>query len=191
MFAAILFFASCGNESENKVTHLPYQLEEDGRWGLIDWEGNPLIEEEFENRPSVVINGHFCVENSDGLYEIYTAEKKPIQIGEEYLSVGYFVNDLAPVVKKDSYISYINTKGEEVFKLTKYWDTPIIEAWPYGDNELAKVKTSTEKYGYINTKGEFVIPPTYQYIDSGTNGIYLAKISDNKYLYINKREKLL
>ena len=157
LFAVILVLAGCSSNSENTITHLPYQVEKDGRWGLIDWEGNPLIEEEFKHRPSFVIDGMFCVKNSDGMYEFYTAEKKPRQIGEEYLSVGPFTNGLAPVVKKDSRITYINKEGETVIELIKYVATPIVKAWPF-NNGIAFVENASRKVGAINTKGEYVIP---------------------------------
>ena len=119
LFAVILVLTGCSNNSENPITHLPFKTEKDGRWGLIDMEGNILLEDEFKHRPSVVIDGMFCVKNSDGMYELYTAEQKPRQIGEEYLYVGYFANGLAPVVEKDSRITYINKEGKVVIKLTK------------------------------------------------------------------------
>lgn len=190
LFAFVLVLTSCSSNSENKITHLPYQLEEDGRWGLIDWEGNPLIEEEFKHRPSAVIDGMFCVKNSDGMYEIYTAEKKPRQIGEEYLYVGHFANNLAPVVKKDSRITYINKDGEVIFELTKYEDDPIEKAYSF-ENGIAKVKTATGKYGYINTKGEFVIPATYSNIDNVGNNMFLIKNSQNQWGYINNKGEVV
>ena len=190
LFAAILFFASCGNESENKITHLPYQLEEDSRWGLIDWEGNPLIEEEFKHQPSVVIDGMFCVKNSDDKYEIYTAEKKPKQVGEEYLYVGQFSNGLAPVVEKDSRINYINKEGKSVFELTKYKDDPIVKAWPFY-NGIALVETASGKGGAINIKGEFVVPPIYKGISYAGDNILWILDEKDKVGYIDHKGKTL
>ena len=45
---ATLFLLSCSDSQTNVITHLPYQMEEKGRWGLIDMEGNPLIEDEYQ-----------------------------------------------------------------------------------------------------------------------------------------------
>ena len=39
--------SACNRLHENEITHLAFKAEEDSRWGLIDWEGNPLIENEF------------------------------------------------------------------------------------------------------------------------------------------------
>lgn len=190
LFAVILVLASCGDNSEKPITHLPFQTEKDGRWGLIDMEGNILIEDEFKTAPSVVIDERFCVKNSDGLYEFYTAEKKFKQIGEEYLSVGYFSEGLAPVVKKDSRITYINKDGEVVFELTKYKNDPIEEAYPF-ENGIARVRTASGKSGCINTKGEFVVPPLYSSIFYAGENILLIKNEKDQWGYINYKGKTL
>ncbi|WP_455623648.1 hypothetical protein [Parabacteroides sp.] len=71
---AIIMSACNQNSSKNEETHIPFKSEKDSRWGLIDWEGNPLIEDEFDEKPSVVTEGRFYVKNSDGLFEFYSAE---------------------------------------------------------------------------------------------------------------------
>jgi len=190
LFVVILVLTGCSSNSENRITHLPYQVEKDGRWGLIDWEGNPLVEEEFKHRPSVVIDGMFCVKNSNDMYEIYTAEKKPKQIGEEYLSVGHFANGLAPVVKKDSRITYINREGEVVIELTKYNDDPVVKAWSF-ENGIAIIATASGNGGCINTKGEFVVPPIYKEIMYAGENILLVRNDKDKVGYINYKGKTL
>jgi len=190
LFALILVLAGCSSNSENMITHLPFKTEKDGRWGLIDMEGNILIEDEFKTAPSVVIDGRFCVKNSDDLYEFYTAEKKFKQIGEEYLSVGYFSEGLAPVVKKDSRITYINKDGEVVFELTKYKDDPIETAYSF-ENGIARVTTASGKCGYINTKGEFVVSPIYSSTFHAGKNVLLVMDEKEKWGYINYKGKTL
>ena len=117
LFISIALCGCNGNsivQSEDLVSHVPFQNSKDGRWGLIDFEGNVLIDEEFQNRPSVVMDGMFHVKNEKGLYEIYTADKKFKKIGNEYLSVGDFHSGLAPVVEKGEHVKYINKSGEIV-----------------------------------------------------------------------------
>ena len=190
LFVVILVLTGCSSNSENPITHLPFQTEKDGRWGLIDWEGNSLIEDEFKHRPSVVIDGMFCVKNSDDMYEIYTAENKPRQIGEEYLSVGHFANGLAPVVKKDSRITYINKEGKTVIELINYVVTPIVKAWPF-NNGIAFVENASGKVGAINTKGEYVIPLIYSSISYAGDGILCARNEKDKVGYIDYKGKTL
>lgn len=190
LFVVILVLAGCSSNSENNITHIPFQTEKDGRWGLIDWEGNPLIEDEFKHRPSVVIDGMFCVKNSDDMYEFYTAEKKTRQIGEEYLSVGPFTNGLAPVVKKDSRITYINKEGKTVIELIKYVETPIVRAWPF-NNGIAFVENASGKVGAINTKGEYIIPLIYSSISHAGDGILCVRNEKDKVGYIDYKGKTL
>ena len=77
----ILLLNSCTSydsiaDIENDVTHLPFKSTEDGRWGLIGLDGNILIDNEFQEKPSPVINGMFHVKNENDNYEIYVADKK-------------------------------------------------------------------------------------------------------------------
>ena len=119
VLALITLLSACEKSSTYEATHLPYQADEESRWGLIDWEGNPLIEDEFEEIPSPVVEGRFYVKNRDDLYEFYTAEKKFKKIGGEYISVGVFHDGLAPVVEPNQPISYIHLDGTIAFKLDR------------------------------------------------------------------------
>lgn len=190
LMLAMFLFVGCSDSETNQITHLPFKAEKGGRWGLIDWEGNILIEDEFKEMPSAVIENRFCVKNSDGLYEFYTAEKKFKQIGEEYLSVGHFSEGLAPVVKKDSRITYINKDGEVKFELTKYKDDPIETAYSF-ENGIARVITASGKHGYINTKGEFVVSPIYSSIFYAGENTLLVMNEKEQWGYINYKGKTL
>ena len=185
-----LFFllVSCRQSYDMEVTHLPYKADSEERWGLIDWEGNVLIENEFEEKPSPVINGRFYVKNEDGLYEIYTAEKKFKKIGTEYVYVGHFHDGLAPVVEKDSHITYIDKDGKEIFKLAKYKDEIIQYASIFSEGKAVFV-TASEKYGYINTKGEVVIEPKYHYASLFLNGSALVADAEKVYSLIKPNGK--
>ena len=78
-----LFMASCTSKNDplNEVEYFPFQESKDGNWGMIGIDGKVLFSEEFKNMPTMAVNGRFMVKNSDGLWEIYTAEKKPEKIG--------------------------------------------------------------------------------------------------------------
>jgi hypothetical protein len=167
LFITILaFLCACSqNDKRGITTHLPFKTNESDRWGLIGTDGKILFENEFENEPSVVINGIFYVKNIDGLYEYYTAEKIPQRIGnKEYLYAGSFLEDIAPVAEPEQHISFIHRDGSTAFVLDYYKDEKITEVAEFF-NGLARFKTQKNKYGYINTKGEFVIPPRFYYAD--------------------------
>lgn len=160
-FVLMLFVSACNQDSgRDKVTHIPYKADKDSRWGLIDWEGNPLIEDEFTEKPSAVTENRFYVKNSDGLYEFYTAEKKFKKIGKEYVQAGAFHDGLAPVVEKDQPISFIRPDGAVAFTFDVYKNETIRRVSIFQEGR-ALFLTDSGKYGYIDVNGKVVIEPVY------------------------------
>ena len=97
--------SSCLNEaSESKTSYLPFRSSKDGKWGLMGTDGKVLFEEEFKDAPTSVKNGRFMVENGNGKWEIYTAEKKPTKVGDEYIGIADFTADVTPAVKPNEKI---------------------------------------------------------------------------------------
>lgn len=162
VLALITLLSACNKSSSYQVTHLPFKADEESRWGLIDFKGNPLIEDEFDLPPSPVVEDRFYVQNSDGLYEFYTAEKKFKKIGGEYISVGIFHDGLAPVVEKDQPISYIRPDGSVAFTLDRYNDELIVQATVFQEGRAA-FATKSGKWGYIDQTGKVVIEPKYDF----------------------------
>lgn len=162
VLALITLLSACNKSSSYQVTHIPFKADEDSRWGLIDFKGNPLIEDEFEEQPSSVVEDRFYVKNGNGLYEFYTAEKKFKKIGGEYVSVGVFHDGLAPVVEKDQPISYIRPDGSVAFTLDRYNDELIVQATVFQEGRAA-FETKSGKWGYIDNTGKVVIEPKYDF----------------------------
>lgn len=189
-FFMILLLNSCTSydsiaDIENDVTHLPFKSTEDGRWGLIGLDGNILIDNEFQEKPSPVINGMFHVKNENDNYEIYVADKKLKKIGNEYLSVGNFKSGLAPVVEKGQCVKYIDRSGETKFELKKYKGEIITAATEF-QNGKAVFKTSSNHYGFIDTSGKIIIPPIYDYA-SLFYGEYAVVRKEDKIAFINEQ----
>lgn len=183
--------SACNRLHESEITHLAFKAEEDSRWGLIDWEGNPLIENEFTEEPSSVFEGRFSVKNDDGLYEFYTAEKKFRKIGKEYVQVGHFNNGLAPVVEKDKPVSFIHLDGTLAFVFDTYKNEPVISVSNFSEG-LAYFKTLSGKYGYIDTKGKVVIDAIYKEVSLFEDGLSIVqKDNDDNNYVINKEGKEL
>lgn len=172
-------------QSEDLVSHLPFRNSEDGRWGLIDFEGNVLIDEEFQNRPSAVMDGMFHVKNEDGLYEIYTADKHFKKVGSEYISVGDFHSGLAPVVEKGEPVKFINKSGEIAFELKDYKGEIITAATEF-HNGKAAFKISSGNYGFIDTSGKVILPPIYEDVLIFC-GAYAAVAKDGDSFFINEK----
>lgn len=182
LITIIVLLSACNqNANEYEKTHIPFKAEKDSRWGLIDWEGNPLIEDEFENKPSVVTEGRFYVKNSDDLYEFYTAEKKFKKIGKEYVRVGAFHDGLAPVVEKDQPVSFIRPDGTVAFTFDSYKDE-LIQAVSIFQEERAAFKTESGKWGFIDVNGKVVIEPIYDDVNLfENNSTRVYKSSNEKY----------
>lgn len=183
----IICFACNSLPEDDTVTHIPFKADEDSRWGLIDLEGNILIENEFEKEPSSVHEGLFSVINDDGLYEFYTAEKKFKRIGNEYVDAGHFSNGLAPVVEKNKPVSFIHKDGSTAFIFDRYNNEPVIAVSNFKEG-LAYFKTSSGKYGYIDTKGKVVIDAIYENVRLFNDGLSIVqKPNDENNYVINKK----
>ncbi len=179
-FVAAVVLTSCGKQQDpnNEVEYLPFQESKDGKWGLISNEGEVLFSEEFTNEPTYCVNGRFLVKNSDGLWEIYTAEKKPEKIGGEYLQAGLFYEDVAPVVEKGKPIQFIDKDGDVKVTLDKL-NGKSVELCTNFSNGLALVKVG-EFWGAVNKSGKVVVEPEY---------LHLVINSDGRMFGLNKRYK--
>lgn len=188
LFISIILLGCKGNgivQGEDLISHVPFQNSKDGRWGLIDFKGNILIDEEFQNRPSSVMDGMFHVKNEEGLYEIYAANKHFKKIGSEYISVGDFHSGLAPVVEKGEPVKYINKYGDIAFELKDYKGEIITAATEF-HNGKAAFKISSGNYGFIDTSGKVILPPIYEDVLIFC-GEYAAVAKDGDSFFINEK----
>lgn len=187
VIASSLTFSSCGN-SDNKVEYLPFKKDYEEKWGLIDFEGNILLQDEFKVRPSEVRNGVFYIK-SDGKVKYYTADKDYQQIGE-YRDGKHFYDGLAPVVEDNQHIKYIDSKGDVEFELTKHNEMEIIKASIFSEG-IANIIVENNKMGCINKSGKVIIEPIYDYISDFKNGYALAEKEGERYLINKKGEEVL
>lgn len=182
-FVALLL-CSCGN-GDPDLQYFPFQSERDGKWGMISADGDVLFEGEFKSECelSVAMRDRFWVkyEGDDGYYfKLFAADKKPYQVGNtKYSQAGDFVEKVAPVVKKNGGIMFIDRDGNEAFRLEKVGGKKV-EACSNFINGYAIFKTENNRMGLINPKGEVVIEPK-KYVAMGfvSNGRLLA--IDKKY----------
>ena len=186
LFISGLMLSSCRSE-QPKISHVPFKADKEDRWGMIGTDGKVLFENEFQERPSAVMNGIFTVKNAEGLYEYYTAEAKPKPLNNKaYLSAGAFIEDIAPVVEPEQPISYIRKDGTTAFTLDKYQDKRIVFVVPFSEG-LAGFKTQDERYGFIDTKGNVVIEPHFTSIHSFSEGLAVVEQADSTWIVINKK----
>lgn len=182
---------SCSTNSD-EIEYFPFRTTSEGKWGMISTDGTVLFESEFKNEPTVAINGCFAVKNSKDLYEIYTAEKTPKQIGKTYKMVTNFSEGLAAVVEPNKWICYINTKGEVEFELKTIKNKPVEEARRFQQG-LAVVYYDGV-YGVINKQGKLAFDKEFSFITNfADNGKAVAELKDqsDKWCVINTSGEVL
>lgn len=188
--------SSCGGNTSVNVEYLPVQADEDEKWGLIDTKGEMLVSDEFKNAPSMVVNGYFTVEESDGI-SVYKADKKVHIVGDldGLRSAGMMTEGRMPVVSKGERIRYVNEDGETLFSLEPDGGKEIVKVSPYFAEGYAQVTNSEYEYGYIDTKGKVVIPITYSMASPFRGGYAVVRKdkddSRNYYVIDKKGETVL
>lgn len=171
LFALIALLSGCTSDSPNSaVQYIPFQSEKDGRWGMISPEGKVLFQDEFSEQPTTVVGDRFFVRTKEGEYEMYAAEEKPKQVGDTYLGICPFVEDVTPAVKKGEPVKLIDRDGKEKKTLDKLSGKSVSAVSQFQDG-YAIFQTSEDLLGAINTNGDVKIAPDYaqlMYIGEGT-----------------------
>lgn len=189
-----LLISGCNmiNTESDNADYIPVQLEEDGNWSFIGPDGKLKYENEFKQSPSMVINGFFSIEESEG-YTLYKAGEKPVAVKncEGLKGVGYMQDGLIPVVRPKSRITVVDENGTDKFTLDPFKGKEIV--WCAGGFEegLLMVKLEDETYGYINKKGEMVIKPQYDVAYGFSEGLALVKKDDTSLIIDKKGETVI
>lgn len=194
----VLLITSCGKEqTSNNITGIPYKETTRGMWSMISPDGEVIFTEEFDNEPSMAKEGIFKVRNGKGLYEYYTAEKKPQKIGAEYKECTLFTDGKALATEPNKPVAIINTKGEVVKTLDKIDGKVVESVQPFSEGYA--VYQSDDCYGVIDDEGKSVIPANYCQISRCSDGKFIAvdkkykesERADTKFAVLNTSGKLL
>lgn len=177
LLVSIVFF-SCSSGDVIQPEYVPFTSSHNGRYGMIGYDGEILFEDEFTHRPTPVLNGRFFVSNKTGNIEIYTAEEKPLQIGDEYLDVCPFTADVTPAVKPLSHVSLIDKTGKEIVTIDKIEGKKVQSVSCFHEG-VAIIKTE-DGMGCIDINGKLIIPIKYHSIYPCSDGLILA-ISNRDY----------
>ncbi len=160
---ACILFGSCGNSSKT-VQFLPYQGEKDGKWGMMSTEGEVLFADEFEREPTIVTNDRFFVRDKNDLWEMYTAEEKPKQVGVKYKSIATFTADVTPAVEPGKCVNLIDKNGKVVKTLDKLEGKTVVGVSSFSGG-YAVYRTEDNFVGALDTKGNVVIKPQYVWLN--------------------------
>lgn len=179
-FKSLLAVASCVlavgltscESNDSKVEYLPFRSSENGSWGMMTTKGEVLFEEEFKRKPSAPVNGRFFVEDKDGDYEMYTVEATPQKVGNKYMRICPFTEDVTLAVEHNQRIKLIDKDGNEVATLEKARGKNITSATTF--HEGLSIFRTEDGCGCIDTKGDIVIAPIYRTIEACSEGIMLT-----------------
>lgn len=164
--------SSCINGGGDNYQYVPFQSEKDGKWGLISTDGKVLIEDEFKFQPTVATCDRFWAMNEKGYYELYTTDKTPKKIGDEYRYISLFHNGKAIVTERDHPASIINKDGKILVDLNKIDGKTPDRIFNISDG-LAAYMTDTV-CGMFDYEGKVVIKPKYSIINEAHDGKILA-----------------
>ncbi len=156
--ALLALLPSCGGDSTEGITGIPFQESEDGFWGMITPDGEVIFSEEFKEKPTAAKEGMFMVKNEDGLWEIYRAEKKPVKVGTEYVSATAFTNGHALVAERNKPVSLIDKEGKTVKTLDKIGGKDVTRVYAF-QHGRAVYYTDDGGKGVMDEDGKCVIAP--------------------------------
>lgn len=148
-------FSSCDDKSSNVIiSHMPVQVDEDGKWGLISRDGTVVLEDEFISEPSPVINNIFFALDKNG-YTVYRLEEnnyKEIVGLNNLASVGYLEDNRLPICRKGECISVVDKDGNTIFQLDNIDDIPVKSCRSYS-NGIMPVELADGTTAYIDIDG--------------------------------------
>lgn len=180
----LLTLVSCNSKiGESVPTHFPYKVNSTDRWGLVDVKGKSLVKDEFKNEPSAVIEEMFFVQNM-GEYEIYSINNPKREVVEEkFVDIAYYSEGLAPCVKKNEGIKYIDKRGKVKFELPlEYLYAKKFENGYSLIGRKAKLDSGILTYGEtpllqwdaVNSKGDIIKFDKYSIERVLSNGDFLV-----------------
>lgn len=162
VIAIAFLLMGCDSINSSQSKYFAFQANEGSKWGLIGFDGEILFEDEFDSIPSYA-NGMFFVQNENDLFDLYTASKDPVLIGNDYPMSGigrFSKNGIAAVSRKNKPIEIIDRQGNVKLLLDTIDGHVVTSIFPFNRNGLAKFKIG-DLMGCINEQGEVIVKPEY------------------------------
>lgn len=175
MTAATL--ASCNNGTPVQPEAFSVQLDDEDAWSLVDFSGEIIAKNAFDNSPSYVYNGTFVVKEEDGLYVHSISDPKKALNDEPFLQLTNFAAGHAFGVRPGTGILLVNTNGEVIKQLSDDIATVYVPV-PLGALDILPYKDTDEKAGYINASGDIAIKAKWDTAMPFSEGLALVR-NDN------------
>lgn len=190
-----ILWMGCESESPRGrfVSHLPVQVDEDeDYWGFIDRKGNVILEGEFDEIPSPIMENFFSVEEDNG-YNVYRLNDenkyKTVSDLEDLAAVGYMSGGLMPICKKGEHISVVDAEGNLRFVLDEIDGVEVVSCYSFTEG-LMSVELANGKYLYVNTAGIPVSNKRYSEALPFMHGYALIEDEDYEAV-INMQEEIV
>lgn len=172
--------SSCHPDNDERFEHasgIPVIIRGDSLWSMYGINGNFKFENRLKQYPSLVIDGHFSMINSDGSYSLYKLTDKPelIKGCGRLTSVGYYNEGLIPVSSPGSRIRILDMNGNVKFELKPYNGEEIRGCANTFFNGLLRILTPSGKYGFVNKKGQYIIKPIYSMARDFSEGLAVVE----------------
>lgn len=169
--------ASCNDSISARPEAIPVQLDDEESWSLMDFSGDIIAKNAFDNCPSYVYNGTFVVKEDDGLYVHSVSDPKKALNEEPFLQLTNFAAGQAFGVRPGTGIQIVGTDGE----VKKTLDDDIAVVYvpvPFGDLSILPYHDTDEKMGYINASGDITIKAKWDTALPFSEGLALVR-NDN------------
>lgn len=188
---AVICFSACSSSEDTffeTADYYPFKRKSGDYWGLISPTGDVLIENEYPECPTPVVNGIFFISTQDGM-EMYSVDNLKNPITDKYCRVAIFTENVTPACRRGGNIEYINKKGKSVFSLPAdyFKASPFVKGYSIISLAIGEDKAVN---GVIDTKMKIFQPTNYSIVGVCGNGLFCAsRLSDNTSCIIDKSEK--
>ena len=158
VLVGIVLCLSCSSGQDSSyltIDCLSAQVGESGNWGFIGRDGQVILENEFEEEPSPVVDGVFSVEEDEGytVFRLTGDNYERIDGLTGLAKVGYMQNGLLPVCREGERIMVVNTDGKKQFELVQFYDQEVESCESYSEGFMPVWLADGTKL-YVNTQGQ-------------------------------------
>ena len=180
LLSVCALLTSCSSFFADKNA-VPFKSDKENSWGIITEDGEVLVDDEFEHKPTITSGNYTFVQNSKGFFELFKIEdRKAKQVGDEYKGVSRFVDDAAIILDKNNTLCIINREGEIVKALANIEHKKVVGATAFNKEGFSILELDDEDsnvFCVINTNGTVLIPAKYGNIGNieGKNFLCISK----------------
>ncbi len=165
------------SDRQNRTSDVPndkllFIVKKDGKFGLLNKEGNPILPLEYKEIEKM--DSLFRIKNETNQYALYT---------DAGVAISQFIYERLDRFNSDGYAIAVRNAGDEGLKKGVI-DTAGKEVIPtqYDDLSFARGKYLVKnkmKWGLVDSENKVIIPIEYKGIESCNDGTYIVKNDEN------------